>query len=267
MKGILIDTTKCISCRACQVACKRQHNLEAEKTDFFMTAGYQNPVHRSSRTWNLITFNETDGPEGFRWEFGRRQCYHCLEPTCVTACPVGALYKKDSGAVCYDESRCLGCRYCQIACPFNAPRFEWDDPTPEIKKCDMCDDLVQQGRPPACSTTCPTGAINFGDREELLREAKKRLADSPERYVNHVYGEKEVGGTCVLHLAGIPFEQMGYVSGLPEKPLAGQIEKPMQVIPFATTSMVAVLGGLFWIMKRRDEVGRENDKTDQDKDG
>ncbi len=264
MKGLLIDTTKCISCRACQVACKRQHHLEAEKTSFFLTTGYQNPVHRSSKTWNLITFNESTGPEGFRWEFGRRQCFHCVEPACVTACPVGALYKNNSGAVCYDESRCLGCRYCQIACPFNAPRFEWDKAMPEIKKCDLCDDLIQFGEQPACSATCPTGAIMFGDRQALLREAKNRIAEAPDRYVNHVYGEKEVGGTCVLHLAAVPFEKMGYVSGLPEKPLARQIEKPMQAIPFAMTSMTAILGGLFWIIKRRDEVSEEEKNMDSD---
>ena len=254
----MIDTTRCISCRACQVACKRQHHLDAEKTHFFMTAGYQNPLHRSSRTWNLITFNESVGPEGFRWEFGRRQCFHCLEPACVTACPVGALHKKDSGPVCYDESRCLGCRYCQIACPFNAPRFEWDSAMPEIKKCDLCDDLIRFGRQPACSATCPTGAITFGDREKLLSEGKRRIAERPDRYVNHIYGEKEVGGTCVLHLAGIPFEQMGYVGGLPEEPLARQIEKPMHAVPFVMTSMVTILGGLFWIIRRREEVDRED---------
>lgn len=266
MKSLLIDTTKCISCRACQVACKRQHHLDAEKTHFFMTTGYQNPLHRSSKTWNLITFNESNGPEGFRWEFGRRQCFHCIEPACVTACPVGALHKNDSGPVCYDESRCLGCRYCQIACPFNAPRFEWDSAMPEIKKCDLCDDLIRSGRQPACSATCPTGAIMFGDRDRLLHEAKKRIADSPDRYVNHIYGEKEVGGTCVLHLAGIPFEQMGYIGGLPEKPLGRQIEKPMHAVPFVMTSMATILGGLFWIIKRRDELGRDDREIEQKND-
>jgi len=114
--------------------------------------------------------------------------------------------------------------------------------------------MIQQGLEPACSATCPTGALKFGNRDDLLREARQRIAYSPDRYIDHIYGEKEVGGTSVIHLAGVPFEQIGYVCGLPEKPLATQIAKPMQAVPFAMTSMTAILGGLFWIMKRRDEV-------------
>jgi formate dehydrogenase iron-sulfur subunit len=262
MKSLLIDTTKCIGCRACQVACKRQNRLSAEKAGSIKGSGYQNPRHRSSRTWNLITYNEIKTPDGFGWEFGRRQCFHCLEPACVTACPVGALYKKESGAVCYDASRCIGCRYCQIACPFNAPRFEWDKAVPEIKKCDLCDDLLEQGSMPACSSTCPTGAIKFGNRQELIEEARTRIADAPDRYVNHIYGEKEIGGTCVMHLAGVPFESMGYVSGLSDNALSRQIETPMRMIPFTLTSLAAVIAGLFWIMNRREEVRNESEEIE-----
>ena len=251
MKALLMDTTFCVACRGCQVACKQWNQLTAEQTVFFRGSGYQNPPHRSSQTWNLITFNEVSRTNGMDWVFGRRQCNHCLEPACVAACPVGALTKSNEGPVHYDESRCIGCRYCQVVCPFNAPRFEWNKPNPEIRKCTLCADRLALGQEPACSQSCTSNALLFGERDELLETARKRIAQSPHRYVPHIYGEHEVGGTCVLYLAKVPFEKMGFASGLPNKPFSGEVHKAMAAIPFALSGTALALGALYWIINRR----------------
>ncbi len=262
MKALLMDTTRCVACRGCQVACKQWNSLAAEETVFFRGDGYQNPPHRSSETWNLITFNEVTTSDGFAWTFGRRQCFHCLEPACVTACPVGALIKTDQGPVSYDESRCIGCRYCQVVCPFNAPRFEWDKRAPEIKKCTLCDGRIARGQEPACSQACATDALTFGDRDALLEEARQRIASNPNRYHPHIYGENEVGGTCVLNLASIPFEQMGYVTGLPNAPVSNEVTKAMAAVPYALTGTALALGSLYWVISRRMEALKQNDEDE-----
>lgn len=264
MKGILADTTRCIGCRGCQVACKQQHDLDAQKTLFFWGDGYQNPPHRTAETWNLVTFNDARSENGYEWVFGRRQCFHCMEPACVAACPVEALKKTPEGPVVYDTSRCIGCRYCQIVCPFNAPRFEWNKRVPEIRKCNMCADRMARGEHPACTVTCATGALLFGDRKALLAEAWTRIKKDPDRYVNHIYGENEVGGTCVLHLAKVPFERIGYPAGLSDAPFPNQIKTAMHAIPYAMTGMAAVFGGLAWIINRRMSAEEKDGQEEND---
>ncbi len=261
MKAILMDTTLCMGCRGCQVACKQWNNLPAQETTFFGGAGYQNPDHRYANTWNLVTFNDVQTKNGYDWVFGKRQCFHCNDPACVAACPVGALTKTEAGPVVYDSSHCLGCRYCMVACPFDTPRFEWDKRVPEITKCTMCADRIAEQRRPACVETCPTGALAFGDRDALLKEAEARIAAQPDLYVDHIYGQNEVGGTCLFHLASEPFENIGYRSGLPTAPYHDQIKTAMDSIPFTMTGMTAVLGGLAWIINRRmDAQSEENEK-------
>ncbi|MFV1958303.1 MAG: 4Fe-4S dicluster domain-containing protein, partial [Planctomycetota bacterium] len=216
-----MDTTACIGCRACQVACKSWHELPAEETTVHADhGGYQNPLTIGPRTFTVVGFHEIvdpAAPGGLRWIFSKRQCMHCLEPACVAACPVTALRKRVDGPVTYDEAKCIGCRYCVLACPFNVPVAEWDTTTPRIRKCDFCedrlrgastpDDAAAEGaswrarrRMPACAATCPTDALLFGPREEVLAEAWRRIETSPARYVRHVYGEREAGGTSWLYL-------------------------------------------------------------------
>ncbi|MBI9074867.1 MAG: 4Fe-4S dicluster domain-containing protein [Desulfatibacillum sp.] len=258
MKALLMDTTFCVACRGCQVACKQWNQLPAEQTVFFVGGGYQNPPHRSSETWNLITFNEVSRQDTLDWAFGRRQCNHCLEPACVSACPVAALTKSPEGPVCYDESRCIGCRYCQVVCPFNAPRFEWGKRDPEIRKCTLCVDRLALGQEPACSQSCSSNALIFGDRDELLEMARTRIAKRPDRYVSHIYGEHEVGGTCVLYLSKVPFEQMGFTTGLPNTPFSQEVHRAMAAIPFALSGTALALGALYWIINRRLESFKED---------
>jgi formate dehydrogenase iron-sulfur subunit len=143
---------------------------------------------------------------------------HCQHPACVEACIVGALEKQDDGPVTYDDRKCIGCRYCQVACPFGIPSFEWDKPMPWIRKCTFCADRQGGGLSPACVTTCPTSALVYGEREDLLSTAHARIDARPSRYVNHIYGEKEVGGTAWLYLSPVPFDALGFARHGSESP-------------------------------------------------
>jgi formate dehydrogenase iron-sulfur subunit len=137
-------------------------------------------------------------------------CMHCLDPSCVSACTVGALQQNEDGIVVYDDERCIGCRYCMYACPFAVPHFEWEQRLALIVKCDMCVERLPASGQPACAATCPTQAIRFGPRESMLAEANARIAQQPDRYIDHVYGENENGGTSTFYVSPVPFEDLGF---------------------------------------------------------
>ncbi|MFQ5843463.1 MAG: 4Fe-4S dicluster domain-containing protein [Planctomycetota bacterium] len=249
--GMLIDLSRCIGCRACQAACKQWHGLPAESTR--NTGSYENPPARSAKTWTTITFHEVDGGGPLRWVFAKRQCMHCLDPGCAAACPVGALHATPEGPVVYDDARCIGCRYCMLACPFGVPTFEWEAPVPYIRKCTLCADRLAGGMQPACSKACPTGALRFGVRKELLEEAHSRIRARPRAYVDRVYGEREAGGTSKLYLSPVPFARLGFPEPGPE-PVSRYAETAMRAVPFAAAAAAAAVAGARWIVRRRDEV-------------
>ncbi len=251
MKALLIDLTRCIGCRACQVACKQWNNLEAEETQFFAGKGYQNPRDLSSKTWKLVTYNEVKLRGRYEWVFGNMQCYHCLTPGCESACPVHALKKTPEGPVTYDADKCLGCRYCQMACPFMVPRFEWHSALPKIAKCTLCEDRVAAGMETSCAKVCPTKAIEFGERDQLIGEAERRIRLNPRQYIHHVYGKTEAGGTCVLVISDVAFDQLGYRTDLPDKPVKLFTKPAMQAIPFVMTGLGLTLGAVAWMVNRR----------------
>jgi formate dehydrogenase iron-sulfur subunit len=289
-KACLVDTTKCIGCRACQVACKQWNELLAEKTRFRAAGGdYENPPALSSKTYTRITFHEIlDSDEELdQFVFVKRQCMHCGEPACVSACPVAALEKvkvngDSEGPVIYHAHKCLGCRYCMLACPFDVPTLEWEKALPEIKKCTFCADRFreeaanvrvndkllsgeslerfQEGqRTPACAKVCPTGAIEFGEREDMIAEARKRIAERKNRrgswqYVDHIYGEKEVGGTDWLYLANVPFDKLGFRTDLGERAYPEYANLALDAVPPAVIGVGAVLGGVYWVSNRRSEA-------------
>ncbi len=252
-KAFLFDATKCIGCRGCQVACKQWNGLPAEKTEFFGGPGYQNPKNLSSSTYTLIKYHEVIEDGKLKdWVFFKNQCQHCIEPACVSACLVGALHSTDQGAVVWDETKCIGCRYCMLSCPFNIPKFEWDKIIADIRKCTFCADRLAEGLEPACSKTCPSGAILFGDREELINISEKRLADNPELYHQHVYGKEEAGGTAVLNISSIPLEDFGYPKNITKKSLGSSRIKPfMKSIPPTVVGLGAVLGIVAFVANRK----------------
>jgi len=256
MKALLIDTVRCTGCRGCQVACKEWNKRPAEKTEFFGGPGYQNPKDLSKDTWCLVTYNEVKINGRFEWVFGKKQCMHCLEPGCASACPVGALKKTEDGPVVYRPGICIGCRYCMLACPFLVPRFEFDSPNPYITKCRMCDDRLAMGEIPACAKVCPTGAIVFGERDDMIREAQQRIASNPSVYLHKIYGLEEAGGTCVLHISSVPFEELGYITDIPKQALATRVEPAMKAIPAVMLGAAIVLG-VSYKFRNRTRQGEE----------
>ncbi len=261
-KGFLIDGTKCIGCRGCQVACKQWNELPAEKTEFFGGPGYQNPAHLSSKTYTLIKYREVmkDGKlKG--WVFHKDQCQHCLEPACVSACIVGALEKTASGPVVWEDKKCIGCRYCMLACPFNVPAFEWSSINPDIRKCTLCSDRIENGLEPSCAKACPTKAIIFGDRNSLIKIARNRLKSESAKYHQHIYGEEEAGGTCILNISSIPLEDFGYPKNLPKTAMASFTQPALRSIPGAVIGLGAALGLIAFIANM--VKGDEKDSSGQ----
>ena len=252
-KATLYDANKCIGCRGCQVACKAWHDLPAEATTNRGT--YENPPQLSARTWTKIRFTEVEDDGEFRWVFTKVQCMHCEYPACAEACLVGALQKTADGPVIYDDTKCIGCRYCMIACPFGVPTFEWDKPLPWIRKCTSCVDRQSGGLEPACVKTCPTGALKFGERQELITEARERIAAAPDKYVDHIYGEKEVGGTCRLYLSPVPFEKLGFPT-LGSEPVTVDVERAMGAVPPVLIGVAAAMAGIYWLIQRRDKTSQ-----------
>jgi formate dehydrogenase iron-sulfur subunit len=252
-KAMLIDLTRCIGCRACQAACKQWNDLPAEETENL--GSYENPPRRSAKTWTTVTFNEVEYEGNFAWVFAKRQCMHCEQPACASACIVGALHKTPEGPVVYDNKKCIGCRYCMLACPFGVPAFEWDKPIPYIRKCTFCADRLEAGMEPACAKACPTDALLVGEREELLQVAHRRIKTNPDKYVDHIYGEKEVGGTSVLYLSSLPFEKLGFPT-LGSEPIPRYADVAMTAVPPTIVVVAAAMGGVYWITKRRDKMSQ-----------
>ena len=236
MKGaILFDSTKCIGCEACVGACKEANNLPAA-IDPKLTA----------YTWTVV--------EQRNKAYVRRMCMHCESPTCASVCPVQAFRKEPNGPVVYDAGRCIGCRYCIMACPFQVPTYQWDRTAPIVQKCIMCADRIGTGNQPACASVCPTGATAFGDRNRLIREARARLAATPKGYVPKIYGLEEVGGTSVLMISAVPFAQFGYRTDLPHEPMPIFTWRVLRHIPDIVVMGSVLLSGVWWITHRREEV-------------
>lgn len=241
-KAVLYDATLCIGCRECERACARYNGLE-----------YDDAIAEEQQTSERkFTFVRTLPDD----KFMRKLCMHCVEPACASVCPVAAMTKSKDGPVVYDKSRCMGCRYCLVACPFDVPKYQWSELVPLVRKCTMCSDRLAQGLPTSCSEACPTGATITGDRDTLLAEAKKRIADNPSGYVNHIFGETEVGGTSVLMLSSIPFVKAGFRA--PEVygkgPMPANTWKALSKIPDVVSLGFVALGGIWWITNRRHEV-------------
>lgn len=236
--AMLIDTTLCVGCGACAEACKEANGLPKEIEP-----------ELTARTWTVL--------QDRKGIYVRQMCMHCQEPSCASVCPVGALYKSTAGPVAYDESKCIGCRYCMAACPFQVPKYEWEKALPRVQKCIGCLPRVEAGQMTACAAACPAEATVFGDRATLLAEAHRRIREKPESYVDRVYGEREVGGTNVLFLAGVPFEQLGFPAALPEIAMPSYTWEALSKIPNVVSIGGVTLLGLWWIMRRRMMIERQ----------
>lgn len=210
--AMLIDTSKCTACRGCQVACKQWNQLPAEKTE--CTGTYENPPALAPSTWTRVTFNEVGDSNDLQWLFAKIQCMHCTDATCVKVCPTGAAQKTDEGSVIIDQEKCTGCQFCVQNCPFEVPAY--DEETNTVKKCRGCFDRVSNGMEPACAKTCPTGAIQFGERDELISAAKDRVSALEDNGFKNasLYGEEQLGGMGVMYV----LTEKPDVYGLPDDP-------------------------------------------------
>ena len=253
--AILTDTTKCIGCGECVIACKKENNLEPEKP-----RRWQIGDGLSSRNWCSVVLREEN-------VFVRKQCRHCIDPACMSVCPVHAFSRTANGAVIYDPGKCIGCRFCMMACPYGIPRYDWDKSVPYVKKCDMCFERQAQGKQPACVEACLEKATIFGPRDELIKEARARIKNSPAKYIDHIWGEEEVGGTSVLYISNIDLDFLHYGQPVGTKPLPKLTEPAMKAVPYAFGGMGAAMAGLYWIIGRRNKLQRENKEARRNEDG
>jgi formate dehydrogenase iron-sulfur subunit len=248
-KGMLVDLSRCVGCGWCQKACREWNGLQAVKIDRW--DGEENPTALSSRNWTVVECREATDNGRRSQVFVKRQCMHCLDPACVSACPTGALHSTEYGAVVYDPSRCVGCRYCMVACPYGIPKLEWEESLPLIQKCTFCADRQQAGLEPACAEACPSGALLFGDRQMLIAEAEARIGADPERYVDHIYGAHEFGGTSWLYLSPVPFRVLGFPSPRAEPATRLSEVVALYGTPGLSLGVALLLGGIFWLTRLR----------------
>ncbi len=257
--GMLTDLTLCVGCRKCEWACKKANGLPNLQP---MDAYEDESVFEQSRrpdSENLTVVNRyaPDEPGG-NPVYVKTQCMHCFEPACASACLVAAFHKTPQGPVVYDDSVCIGCRYCMMACPFGMPAYTFDNPTtPVVRKCSMCFERIKKvGGVPACAEICPVEAITFGKRSDLLALARSKIAAKPDRYVDHIYGEHEAGGTCWLYIAGRPFEELGFRTDIGTTPYPELTKGFLSAVPLVLTVWPALLMGAYAFTKHRDELAR-----------
>jgi formate dehydrogenase iron-sulfur subunit len=239
-RGLLIDVVRCSGCRECVKACRKGHGFdEHPKVPDLSATAYTAVVERGGA--NV-----------------RKLCRHCVNPSCASVCPVAALQKTALGPVTYDVSRCIGCRYCMVACPYGVPRYEWDDPVPSVRKCDLCADRLAEGKPNRCAEACTYEATVAGTRADLLRLAHERIAEMPDEYDAHVYGETEGGGTSVLYLLPRDMATLDRTSIFPASigndPLPMRTWEVLRKIPAIAVTGGASMLAFWWITRRRDEV-------------
>lgn len=254
----LIDLTKCHGCRGCMVACKQWNQLPAEHTVFFSGEGYTNPPAMSEYTYTRIRFRNFQKHGQDEFAFIKEMCMHCNEPACASVCPVGALEKSAEGPVFYREDRCIGCRFCMIACPFGVPKYEWSKALPLVRKCTGCLERIREGLHPACATTCPT-AITYGPRDEMIELGTQRLLKSPERYVQKAYGHQEAGGTSVIFLTSLPFDELGF-NEVTKRALPEYTWQALRLVPGIFLTAGAGLSALAWFTHRRERLQKELEK-------
>ncbi len=249
MIGILTDVTRCVGCNKCVDACVEENGLGRR-----LPAKVSIPDGLGPNRFTAILTADKNGED----RYVRKHCRHCIEPACASACIVGALQKTEEGPVVYDPDKCMGCRYCMMACPFAIPRYTWSRAVPYIRKCKLCyDNRVVHGKQPACTEACPEGATIFGQRDDLMAEARKRIRKNPGRYIPKVFGEDVVGGTSVLYLSDVPLGFLGWSENLPEKPLPYYTWKVLKKVPAEFLGMGALMTGIYWITGRRKKVREE----------
>jgi Fe-S-cluster-containing dehydrogenase component len=254
--GLLYDATRCIGCKACMVACKEVNNLASDPAS--RSGLYDDPITLSAYCKTVIKGHFTEGANAYV----KSQCMHCVNPACVNACMMGALQKRAHGAVTWESGRCIGCRYCAVACPFDIPKFEWASATPRLVKCEMCAPLVAKGEIPACARVCPRQATVYGKYSDLLKDAHARLKSAPDRYFPKVYGEHDGGGTQVLYLskADVSFQDLG-LPALGDDPVPESQQQVQEGIYRGFIAPLSLYAGMSVVLWRNRRGKSEEEKA------
>jgi len=255
--GVLFDQVRCIGCRNCEAGCNKVNNLPPPEQPFTDLTVLKEKRRTHAETYTVVNqYTSADPARGPL--FRKIQCNHCLEPACASACFVKAFKKTPSGAVVYDQTVCVGCRYCMVACPFEIPTYEYSDPfTPKVQKCTLCYPRITKGLLPGCVEACPKEALTFGRRTDLLRIARERIRKYPGRYVDHVYGETEMGGTNWLYISGVQFSDIGMREDLGTTPAPQLTAGALHAVPMVIGLWPVLLTGIYAITKRKEKIEKE----------
>lgn len=265
--GVLVDLTKCIGCRTCEAACNKEQGLPEPDRPFDDYSVFDEhrhgglPRRTTEGAYTVVNKYEVEGRE--HPLFRKFQCNHCNEPACLTSCFVNAYTKTPEGAVIYNPKVCVGCRTCMIACPFYVPAYSYSSPiNPVVKKCIMCyDTRLQFGRPPACVEACPQGVMTFGKRKDLIDLAHETIENKPDKYVHHVYGEKEVGGTSWMYISDVPFEEIGFDTHLGPDPILNYVKDFLAIVPMVLCIWPALFTGFHLLATRKNANKDDSNKA------
>lgn len=256
--GVLVDINRCVGCRSCEAACNNEHHLPPPEKPFTDQDVFQQNAHGQKRRTNATRYTVVNRYEETEMEhplFRKVQCNHCQEPACLTSCFVNAYTKTPEGAVVYNQDVCVGCRTCMIACPFYIPTFKYSSAlSPRIEKCNFCyDTRLKNGLPPACVEACPQDALTFGRREDLIKIARRRIANDTS-YQNHIYGEHEVGGTSWLYISSVPFEKLGFNTAVPDEPILHSVKNFLGIVPMVLTIWPALFAGFHLLATKKEKA-------------
>lgn len=273
--GVLHDTTRCIGCRRCEEACNQVNHLPKPSKPFTDLSVTETRRRTTAYEWTVVNKYEMNGKPVFR----KLQCFHCNDPACASACFAKCFQKLPDGTVAYDGSQCVGCRYCMVACPFYVPGFQYDEAfDPLVQKCTFCEPRLKEGKLPGCVEACPVNALTFGKRSDLIKVARARIADTPGKYMNYIYGELDAGGTAWMVLApaadaadpvppdnpadaGPDLKQLGLNTHLGNRPMGELTYGALGAVPMIVAFWPVLFGGAYAISKRREAMH----KAEQDK--
>ena len=252
--GVLHDINRCIGCRKCEEACNQVNELPKPEQPFDDLSVLDQKRRTHADVYTVVNQFKI-GKENV---YVKKQCNHCMEPACASACFVKAFKKMPNGSVVYDESVCVGCRYCMIACPFNIPAYDYDSAlSPKVTKCTLCYPRIEKGLLPGCVEACPKEALIYGNRNELIKIARERIYKHPDQYIDHIYGEHEMGGTSWLYISGKPFSEIGMREDLGIKSAPELTSGPLSAVPIVVGLWPVLLTGVYAISKRKDKVAEE----------
>ncbi|MEN8199761.1 MAG: 4Fe-4S dicluster domain-containing protein [Thermodesulfobacteriota bacterium] len=269
--GVIVDLTRCVGCRSCEAACNKEQGLPAPAEPFDDFSVFDQIHHGQKRRTDETRYtvvNRYDPPEIDHPLFRKIQCNHCAEPACLTSCFVNAYTKTPEGAVIYNSKVCVGCRTCMIACPFYIPTFKYSSAfNPRVMKCIFCyDTRLKEGKPPACVEACPQEALTFGKRADVLKMGKQRIRETPGKYVDHIYGEHEVGGTAWMYLSSVSFDKVGFDTHVPQEPILNSVKGFLAIVPMVLTIWPAMFAGFHLLATRKDKSAVSHSTANDEKE-